>query len=147
MIMVDIKKNWDEIPSLGDLEMDWEYKAEAPLQKRKHERMTSQDVASLLGVRTIRARVATGRQTIDGLLSDICAGGMALILKSELSINQYVNIGFYLGKQKIVSKAVVKQLAPAQTNYKVGFQFQDINEEDSRYINSLYASKRLNRAK
>ncbi len=145
--MVDIKKNWDEIPSLDDLKMDWEYKAESPLQKRKHERMTSQDVASLLGVRPIRARVATGRQTIDGLLSDICAGGMALILKSELSINQYVNIGFYLGKQKIVSKAVVKQLAPAQKNYKIGFQFQDINEEDSRYINSLYASKRLNRAK
>ena len=102
-------------------------------------------MTSLLGVRTIRAKVATEKQIVNGLLSDICAGGMALILNKDLPVNQYVEIGFFLGKQKIVSRAVVKQSAAVQKDYKVGFQFQDIHEDDSRYINSLYASKRLNR--
>ena len=143
--MAEKKKSWDEIPSLDELKMDWDYKADTTLGKRKHERMTNQDVASLFGKKTIRARVATDKQTIDGTLSDICAGGMALILNREFSVNQYVKIGLFLGKQKIVSNAVVKRATPVNNSYKVGFQFHNINEEDSRYINSLYASKRLNR--
>ena len=143
--MTDKKKSWDDIPPLDGLKMDWEYTAENPLGKRKHERMTDRDVASLLGVGAIRAKVATQKHTFDGLLSDISAGGMALILGKELSVNQFVKIGFFLGTQKIVSKAVVRRTTPARKAYTVGFQFQDINEEDSRYIHSLYASKRFNR--
>ena len=145
MIVTDNKKSWDDIPSLDGLRIDSEYKADTPLGNRKHERMTAGDMTSMLEVKTIRAKVVTGKHTVDGLLSDICADGLALILKNELSVNQYVKIGFFLGKQKIISKAVVKRSVPIQNNYKVGFQFQDINEEDSRYINSLYAAKRLNR--
>ena len=143
--MADVRKTWEDIPSLDDIHIDWGYKPVNPLGKRKHARMTSQDVASLFGMKTIKARVATEKQTVDGLLSDICAGGMALILNKELAVNQNVKIGFYLGKQKIISKAVVRQTAPVKKSYKVGFQFQDIAEEDSRYIDNLYATKRLNR--
>jgi hypothetical protein len=143
--MFDTQKTWDDIPSMAGLEMEWDYKFESPLGKRKHERMTSQDVASLLGVRKIRAKVATGKKTVNGLLSDICAGGMALILSKDLFVNQDVKIGFFLGTQKIVSRAVVRQSVPVKKDYKVGFQFQDINQEDSNYINGLYASRRLNR--
>ena len=143
--MADVRKTWDDIPSLGELHIDWGYKPANPLGKRKHARMSSKDVASLFGIEKIKARVATGKQTVDGLLSDICAGGMALILNTELAVNQNVKIGFYLGKQKIISKAVVRQTAPTRRNFKVGFQFQDIAEEDSRYIDNLYATKILNR--
>ncbi len=143
--MTDKKKSWDDIPSLEGLQMDWDYTAENPLGKRKHERISDDDVASLLGVEAVKAKVATQKHTIDGLLSDISAGGVALILGKELSVNQFVKIGFFLGTQKIVSKAIVRRSAPEQKDYKVGFQFQDINEEDSRYIHSLYASKRFNR--
>ncbi len=145
LIVTDKKKSWNDIPSLDGLKVDREYKAETPLGKRKCERMTAGDMASILEVGTIRAKVVTGKHTVDGLLSDICADGMALILKNHLSVNQYVKIGFFLGKQKIISKAIVKQSVPVQNNYKVGFQFEDINEADSKYIHSLYASKRLNR--
>ncbi|MEE4165152.1 MAG: PilZ domain-containing protein [Desulfocapsaceae bacterium] len=143
--MTDKKMSWDDIPSLDGLKVDREYKAENPLGRRKFERMTAGDMASILEVDSIKARVVTGKHNFDGLLSDICADGMALILKNELSVNQYVKIGFFLGRQKIVSKAVVKRSVPSQDNYNVGFQFQGINEEDSRYIHSLYAAKRLNR--
>lgn len=143
--MTDKKKSWNDIPSLDGLKVDREYTVETPLGKRKFERMTAGDMTSMLEVKTIRAKVVTGKHTVDGMLSDICADGMALILKNELSVNQYVKIGFFLGKQKIISKAVVKQSVPVQNSYKVGFQFHDINEDDSKYINSLYAAKRLNR--
>jgi len=143
--VTDKTKSWDDIPSLNGLEVDRKYKVETPLGKRKFERMTAVDMTSMLEVKTIRAKVVTDKHTVDGQLSDICADGMALILKNELSVNQYVKIGFFLGKQKIISKAIVKQSVPVQNNYKVGFQFHDINEEDSKYIHSLYAAKRLNR--
>ena len=143
--MTDKKKSRDDIPSLDGLKVDSEYKVETPLGKRKFERMTAGDMTSMLEVKTNRAKVITGKHTVDGLLSDICAEGMALILKNELSVNQYVKVGFFLGKQKIISKAVVKQSVPVQNNYKVGFQFHDINEDDSKYIHSLYAAKRLSR--
>ena len=143
--MTDKKMSWDDIPSLDGLKMDREYKVDTPLGKRKFERMSAGDMTSILEVKTIRAKVVTGKHTVDGQLSDICAEGMALILTNDLSVNQYVKIGFFLGKQKIISKAVVKQSVPVQNKYKVGFQFHNINEEDSKYINSLYAAKRLNR--
>jgi len=143
--VTDKKKSWDDIPSLNGLKVDREYKVETPLGKRKLVRMTAKDMTSILEVKTIRAKVVTDKHTVEGQLSDICADGMALILKNELSVNQYVKVGFFLGKQKIISKAVVKQSVPIQSNYKVGFQFHDINEEDSKYINSLYAAKRFNR--
>ena len=143
--MTDKKKSGDDIPSLDGLKVDSEYKVETPLGKRKFERMTAGDMTSMVEVKTIRAKVITGKHTVDGLLSDICADGMALILKNKLSVNQYVKFGFFFGKQKIISKAVVKQSVPVQNNYKVGFQFHDINEDDSKYIHSLYAAKRLNR--
>jgi len=143
--VTDKKKSWDDIPSLNGLKVDREYKVETPLGKRKLVRMTAKDMTSILEVKTIRAKVVTDKHTVEGQLSDICADGMALILKNELSVNQYVKVGFFLGKQKIISKAVVKQSVPIQSNYKVGFQFYDINEEDSKYINSLYAAKRFNR--
>ena len=93
--MTDKKKSWDDIPPLEGLTMDWDYTADNPLGKRKHERMTNREVAALLGVDTVRAKVATQKHTIDGLLSDISAGGMALILGKELSVNQFVKIGFF----------------------------------------------------
>ena len=143
--MTDKKKSWDDIPSLNGLKVDREYKVETPLGKRKFVRMTAGDMTSILEVKTIRAKVVTDKHTVDGQLIDICADGMALILKNELYVNQYVKVGLFLGKQKIISKAVVKQSVPIQSNYKVRFQFQNINEEDSKYINSLYAAKRFNR--
>lgn len=139
--MSEKEKGWDDIPSLEGLQMDWDYTAETPLGKRKYQRMDNGDVRSIFEVKTIPVRVATGEFTIDGTLSDLSGGGLALILKKSLAVGQQVKLGFFLGTQKIISKAIVRQSAPLKGGYRVGFEFYNIKEEDSQYINGLYASK------
>jgi c-di-GMP-binding flagellar brake protein YcgR len=141
--MSEEKKGWDDIPSLEGLQMDWDYTGENPLGKRKFQRMDNGDVRSIFEVKAIPVRVATGDFTIDGTLNDISGGGLALILKRALAVGQRVKLGFFLGRQKIVSQAIVRQCAPITSAYKVGFEFHNIKEEDSQYINGLYASKAL----
>jgi c-di-GMP-binding flagellar brake protein YcgR len=143
--MSEEKKGWADIPSLEGLQMDWGYSAENPLGKRKFQRMDNGDVRSIFEVKTVPVRVATGDFTMDGTLSDISGGGLALILKKALAVGQQVKLGFFLGTQKIISRATVRQCAPIRSAYKIGFEFHDIKEEDSRYINGLYASKVLSR--
>ncbi len=143
--MSEEKKGWADIPSLEGLQMDWGYSAENPLGKRKFQRMDNGDVRSIFEVKTVPVRVATGDFTMDGTLSDISGGGLALILKKALAVGQQVKLGFFLGTQKIISRAIVRQCGPIRSAYKIGFEFHDIKEEDSRYINGLYASKVLSR--
>jgi c-di-GMP-binding flagellar brake protein YcgR len=143
--MTEEKKGWDDIPSLEGLQMDWDYTAENPLGKRKFQRMDNGDVRSIFEVKTILVRVATGDFTIDGTLIDISGGGLALILEKQLVVGQKVKFGFFLGTQKIISQAIVRQCVPVKSGYKVGFEFHNIKEGDSQYINGLYASKLLSR--
>lgn len=143
--MADEKKGWDDIPSLEGLQMDWDYTAETPLGKRKYQRMDNGDVRSIFEVKTIPVRVVTGELTIDGTLSDLSGGGLALIMRKGFPAGKRVKLGFFLGRQKIVSQAIVRQSAPIRDGFKVGFEFHNIKDEDSRYINGLYASKVLNR--
>lgn len=143
--MSEEKKGWDDIPSLEGLQMDWDYTAETPQGKRKFQRMDNGDVRSIFEVKTIPVRVVTGDFTIDGTLNDISGGGLALILKKSLAVGQQVKIGFFLGTQKIVSPAIVRQCVPITSGYRVGFEFRQIKEEDSQYINGLYASRVLKR--
>jgi len=145
LIMSDKKKDWDEIPSLDGLQMDWDYSGQDALAKRRFERLSDGDMTSIFEVKNVPVRVATSDFTADGILSDISGGGVAVVLRKELAIGQHVKVGFFLGRQKIVSQAIVKQSIQIQSGYKIGFQFDNIKEEDSRYINGLYASKALNR--
>ena len=38
--MSDEKKSWDDIPSLGDLKVDWSYEPENPEGRRDSKRLT-----------------------------------------------------------------------------------------------------------
>ncbi len=145
MDYVGEKKDWDEIPSLDGLQMDWDYSGQGPLAKRRFERLTDGDMTSIFEVKNVPVRVATSDFTADGILNDISGGGVAVVLRKELAIGQHVKVGFFLGRQKIISQAIVKQSLQIQSGYKIGFQFDNIKEEDSSYINGLYASKVLNR--
>jgi hypothetical protein len=93
--MTEKNTKWDDIPSLDGLQMDWGYEAEKPQGQRKFERMSGAYVTSLLKTENIRVRVVTEKLTLDGLLSDISAGGLSLILKKELAVNEYVKVGFF----------------------------------------------------
>lgn len=143
-IMAEKKSNWDDIPSLEGLEMDWDYTGEGAHAKRRFERLSFDDMTNIFEVKAVPVRVAAPDFTIDGTVNDLSGGGIAVILKKPVEIGQNVMIGFFMGSRKIVSRAVVKQSAPAAGGYRIGLQFEDIKEEDSSYINGLYASKVLN---
>ena len=143
--MSEKKKDWDEIPSLEGLQMDWDYSGNDSLGNRRYERLTFGDVTEIFEVKAVPVRVATQEFTVDGTMSDISGGGVAVILKKPVEAGQQAKIGFFLGRRKIVSRVVARQRAETQNGFRIGFEFKDISEEDATYINGLYASKMLNR--
>ena len=143
--MSEKKKDWDEIPSLEGLQMDWDYSGNDSLGNRRFERLTYGDVTEIFEVKAVPVRVATPEFTIDGTLSDISGGGVAVILKKSIEAGRQAKIGFFLGRRKIISRVVVRQSAEIQNGFRIGFEFKDIPEEDSTYINGLYATKMLSR--
>lgn len=143
--MSEKKKDWDDIPSLEGLQMDWDYSGDNSLGNRKFDRLTFGDVTEIFEVKAVPVRVATTGFTADGTLSDVSGGGLAVILKKPLEAGQQAKIGFFMGRRKIVSRVVVRQVAEIQNGYRIGFEFKGIAEEDSTYINGLYSSKVLSR--
>ena len=143
--MSENKKDWDDIPSLEGLQMDWDYSGNDQLGKRKFERLTSGDVSEIFELKAVPVRVATNEITMDGTLSDISGGGIAVIFKKSIEAGTKAKIGFFLGRRKIISRVVVRQVAELNDGFRIGFQFQDIADEDSTYINGLYSTKMLNR--
>ncbi len=143
--MSEKKKDWDEIPSLEGLQMDWDYSGNDSLGNRRFERLTYGDVTEIFEVKAVPVRVATPEFTIDGTLSDISGGGVAVILKKSIEAGQQAKIGFFLGRRKIISRVVARQRAEIQNGFRIGFEFKGISEDDAAYINGLYASKVLNR--
>lgn len=143
--MSEKKKDWDEIPSLEGLQMDWDYSGNDSLGNRRFERLTYGDVTEIFEVKAVPVRVATPEFTIDGTLSDISGGGVAVILKKSVKAGQQAKIGFFLGQRKIISRVVARQRTEIQNGFRIGFEFKGIAEEDSTYINGLYSSKMLSR--
>jgi hypothetical protein len=143
--MSEKKKDWDEIPSLEGLQMDWDYSGNDSLGNRRYERLTFGDVTEIFEVKAVPVRVATPELTIDGTLSDISGGGVAVILKKSFEAGQQAKIGFFLGRRKIISRVVARQTTQIQNGFRIGFEFKDISEADATYINGLYATKMLSR--
>ncbi len=143
--MSEKKKDWDEIPSLEGLQMDWDYSGNDSLGNRRFERLTHGDVTEIFEVKAVPVRVATPEFTIDGTLSDVSGGGVAVILKKSIEAGRPAKIGLFLGRRKIISRVVARQSAEIQNGFRIGFEFKDISEEDSTYINGLYATKMLSR--
>jgi len=145
--MGDDKKDWDDIPSLDGLQVDWDYTAETDLGKRRFERLSVGDVSAIFEMKKVAVRIATSTFTADGSLSDISGDGIAVILRKKVEVGSYVKMGFFLGRQKIVAKAIVRQVSRVADGYKTGFQFYEMKPGDAEYINSLYASKVLTMGK
>ena len=143
--MTEKNRERDDIPSLDSLQIDWGYEAKKPQEKRNLARMSAKYVSSLFKTENIQVRVVTETLNLDGFLNDISSGGISIILKEQLAVNEFVKIGFFLKKQKILSGAIVKHSAQIKEGYTIRFQFQNIKEEYSQYINGLYSAKILNR--
>ena len=137
------KTSWDDIPSLDGLGVDWEYKPTTSLGKRSHVRMNSEDIAELFAVEKIFVKIATAQQTYTGRLLDISEGGLLLSLPVLLEENIPVNVGFFLGTVKILSRAAIKRSQKKEDSYTTGVKFVDLKKEYAEYIGGLYASKIL----
>lgn len=140
------EKSWGDIPSLDGVGVDWDYKPENPLGKRSFVRMQQGELHTLFEARQIIVRVADGKIDVRGPLNDICEGGLSVNLKIALSVGQPVKVGLFLGTQKIVSRAEVKQVKKHDGMFKVGLAFVDLNEACKAFLAGVYAAMILNNA-
>ncbi len=139
--MTKEKGNWDDIPSLEGLAVDWEFEPENPLGKRAWVRMANSDLYPLLDVKSIPVKVVARNFEGKGYLVDIGQSGLAVLMESKLSENQQVKIGLFLGKQKILSRAIVRNVRMMQGKQRTGMEFIDLNKEYESFISGLVASK------
>jgi len=137
------KINWDDIPSLDGLDVDWEYKQKDSHEKRAFTRFTNGDVSTLCEVKTISVKIVTSTQTLDGLLLDVSEGGASVSLPALIDVGLPLKIGFYLGIEKIISKARVKHSRKASAQNIIGIEFVDLKKESAEYISGLYSAKFL----
>lgn len=139
--MADEKVNWDDIPSLDGLEVDWEFEPENPLGKRAWVRIVNRELFQVLGVQSIPVRVVSKSSDEKGYLVDIGQSGIAVMLENKLIENQQVKVGCILGKQKIISRAIIRNVHDEKGRYRTGMEFVDIDKASETFIASLVASQ------
>ena len=144
---MESKLSWDDIPSLEGLVVDWEYKSEIALDKRAFVRIAKEEMSQLYESGEIIAKLATAKQTYDGHLLDISAGGIALSLPVLLAENLPVKVGFFLGTTRIVSKGIVRYVDKSGNQHKTGIKFLDLTHDSFEYIAGLHAANVLLRAR
>lgn len=144
--------NWDEIPSIDNLKMDWDYEPESPHGKRSTIRLSEKQLLRMLGEESIPVRIVplvpvkivSKRFNEKGYLLDVSVDGLAIFIEAELTIETPVKVGFFLGKRKIISRGIVKNVAAQGEQYRVGIKFVKLEEESMSFINSLHSSAMCN---
>jgi hypothetical protein len=118
------KVNWDDIPSLEGLEVDWQFEPENPLGRREWVRIVKNDLHPLLEVKNIPVKVVSRNFDEKGYLIDIAKNGMAV-----------------LGKHKVLSRAVIRNIFDEKGRFRTGMEFVDLNKEYESFIVGLISSK------
>lgn len=139
--MTKEKTRWDDIPSLVGLEVDWQFVPENPLGKRALVRIAKSDLYPLLEVKSIPIKVVAKNFDEKGYVVDLAQGGLAVLVHSPLTESQQVKVGFFLGQQKIVSRAVVRNVRAEQGGYRIGFEFVNLNQDYASFIAGLISSE------
>jgi hypothetical protein len=143
--MSEEKSNWNDIPSLDGLEIDWEFKPTNPEGKRAYARLTGDDLLPLIeGAKDIRVRVVTMSNQFTALLVDVSEGGLRLKAKSpDLKMSQLVKVGLFLGRRKLVSKGRVKYISHENEFILIGIEFVGLSEDMNEYLAGMYSSVKL----
>ncbi len=134
------KKTWDDIPSVEDLAVDWDYEPENVLGKRLYVRLERKDLFSLLGKKSIPVKLVSTDKEINGIVSDISQAGVALFAKNSFAVGERVKVGFFLERKKIISRAVVRNVVVVEEAYRIGLEFVNLGEESLEFIRSLVYS-------
>jgi hypothetical protein len=133
--------NWDDIPSLDGLEVDWDYEPENPLGKRAHVRLGHSELFEMLGAEEIGVKVASSKGEQIGVLVDIAQGGVAVMLDTKLKVGTPLKIGFYLGSMKILGNCVVRSVQEIVGRYRTGMEFVALSKETEQFIAGIMSSK------
>ena len=129
------------IPSIEGLGVDWEYEPENPLGKREMVRVEGKDLKTILGVKKIPVKVVGKNGEGKGYLVDIAVNGIAVLLDRRFNEGQPVKLGLFLGKQKVLSRAVVRSVMEQGGGLRTGMEFVDLGEEYRVHIDGLISSK------
>ncbi|MBM9613726.1 PilZ domain-containing protein [Desulfobulbus rhabdoformis] len=135
------KVNWDSIPSLEGLEVDWDYEKKNVRDKRAFVRLDLNDMGQLFEVNEIPVKVATVQRVLQGTLLDLSTGGAAVLLNTSLDQGQALKIGFILNTVRVLAKGQVRHVQHLEQGYKLGIQFVDLDPKIGEFIGGLYASK------
>ncbi len=139
--MTKEKTGWDKIPSLQGLEVDWAFEPENPLGKRTWLRIADNELHTILGVNNIPVKVASKNFEETGYLLDIAQGGFAALLKTKLSEGQLLKVGFFLGKQKVLSRAIVRNVGSLEGRFRAGIEFVELDKDCQSFIAGVISSK------
>ena len=140
-IMTKSKTDWNEIPSIEGLGVDWAYEPENPLGKREMVRVASKDLRTILGVKKIPVKVVGKNGEGKGYLVDIAINGIAVLLDTRFAEGQPVKLGLFLGKQKVLSRAIVRCVIDQGGGSRTVMVFVDLEEEYRAHIDGLISSK------
>jgi hypothetical protein len=144
--MSEEKSNWDDIPSLEGLKIDWDFEPTNPDGKRAYVRLTSDDLLPLIeGEKDIRVTVATKSNQFTALLVNVSQGGLRLKAKSpDLKMSQLVKVGLFIGRRKLISKGRVKYISDENEFILIGIEFVGLPEDMNEYLAGMYYSVKLN---
>ena len=135
------KPNWESIPSIDGLEVDWEFEAENPMGKRGYSRLTVDDLRKLHNLKNIPVKLVSERGQCTAFLIDLSQGGVCLRTKLSHSENtELVKLGFILGEHKVISRGRIKHIRKENEWTILGIEFVGLTGENQDYIARLYSS-------
>lgn len=139
--MTDKKNSWDEIPSIEDIGVEWDYKPESALGAREWPRIENSYLCTQLQVEKVPIKIASNDWESKGYVLDIGKQGVGLLAAKNIDPGAIIKIGLILGKVKILSRAIVRNCSNLDQRYRIGAEFIDLKETSKEYIASLVASK------
>jgi len=142
--MSQSEKNWDDIPSLDGLEIDWDFEPENPMGKRAYARLGISELKLLFQKAEIPVKVATQKRQFNSVLVDVSQGGASIQThKKGFELNQLIKIAFFLGTEKVISKAIIRNIRDDQGNSLLGIEFVGLSENSNEFIAGLYSSVKI----
>ena len=132
--------DWDNIPSIPGVGVDWDYEPETSLGNRSWKRLIQTDLQNLLGVRSTAIKMITVDTELKGRLVDLSQKGLGVLLETALPVGEKTKIGFHLGQKTIVSQAVTKNSIRQAKSHRVGLEFVGLPGKMEDYIVQLVSS-------
>ena len=79
--MSNEKSDWDNIPSLDGLQVDWGFQSESPTGNRAFSRLTIKDLNKMYRNTNIPVKLVTEKGQCTAFLIDLSQGGISLRAK------------------------------------------------------------------